>query len=153
MLTARLELLWACCMSWGDSRASVAQGVCLCPSLLFAKSASLAGVRLFVCSLPKDKKLVELMKIQASCGIKIANHFFSLLFFRVKRPPRPSGYQYPQYQQVQFAAILKISTKQNLHSSASPSVCSLSLSWRLVLCQLDKLGDTQRVNGINGNHL
>lgn len=67
----------------------MAQGVWLCPSLLFAKSASLAGVRLFVCSLPKDKKLVELMKTQASCGIKIANHFSSLLFFRVKRPPDP----------------------------------------------------------------
>lgn len=91
----------------GDNGAFIAQGICLCPSLLFATSASLAGVRLFICSLPKDKKLVELMKTQVCCIIKIANHFSSLLFFRVKRPPDPQDIRNPQYQQVQFYAILK----------------------------------------------
>jgi hypothetical protein len=103
-----------------------------CPFTHFTESATIPGLKLFVCSLPKDKKLVEL-KTQASCVIKMGNRFSSLLIFRDKRTPDPKGIRNSQYKQVQFPAIIKSQQnkiKQNIIQHDIPSLSPVRVNFR-----------------------
>lgn len=62
------------------------------------------------------------MKTRASCVIKIANHFSSLLFFRVKRPPDPQDIRNPQYQQLQRYAVLRSQQQSESEDPTAPRI-------------------------------